>query len=196
MTPYELGLHFVLEHEGGFVDHPDDPGGATNHGISLRFLRDLPDGDIDGDGDVDADDIRSLTPAVAGKFYKARFWDKVGCDRLPPAVAVAVFDAAVNCGTSRAVRWLQEACNMMGAHLLVDGVSGSKTYAATVALGRDKGEPLALLCGLRRQEYYNALAGKKEFRTFHLGWTRRVSSLLQRIIEWPSQLKKETQPCI
>jgi len=185
MKPFELGLRFVLEHEGGFVDHPDDPGGATNHGISLRFLQGLPDGDIDGDGDVDADDIRSMTPAIAGGFYQARFWDKVGCDQLPPAVAVVIFDAAVNCGTSRAVRWLQEACNLLGADLLVDGVAGSKTYAAAMAFSRGKGESLALLCCIRRQEYYNTLAGKKRFRTFHLGWTRRVSSLSQTIIEWP-----------
>ena len=183
MRPYELGLNFVLDHEGGFVDHPDDPGGATNHGISLRFLKGLPDGDIDGDGDVDADDIRSLTPSRAGDFYRTRFWNHIGCDRLPPAVAVVVFDAAVNCGASRAVRWIQEACNMRGAALRVDGIAGSKTYAAARALSHGKGVALALACCIRRQEYYNALAGKRRFRRFHLGWTRRVSSLSQKIIE-------------
>jgi lysozyme family protein len=179
---FEKAVDFVLEHEGGFVDHPDDPGGATNFGVSLRWLRGQnPDAaDIDGDGDVDADDIRALTPDTAREFYRQKFWDATHCGQMPAPVGAAVFDSAVNCGPRRAVRFLQAAIRTIDPDmaLTVDGLMGPKTLEAVRLTSARKGyERLADAILWERQSYYNRLAGQKRFRTFHLGWTRRVCAL-------------------
>lgn len=182
MSPYDYAIGFVLAHEGGFVDHPDDPGGATNRGISLRFLRTQhPDAaDIDGDGDIDADDIRLLTEDDARDLYRSRFWDALRLDDLPGAVAAAVFDTAVNCGPGRAVRFLQAACNGLSDHLQLteDGALGPKTRRGVGIVADRFGEQqLAEAVLWARQDYYNRLAAESRFRPFHLGWSRRVSAL-------------------
>jgi len=87
-------LTFVLDREGGYVNNPADPGGETNYGISKRAYPNL--------------DIRGMTPELAGTIYKNDYWMPAGCDALPPAMALIVFDTAVNCGVSRATAWLHD----------------------------------------------------------------------------------------
>lgn len=92
-----LAFRFVHEVEAGLVDDPKDPGGITNFGVSLRFLRGAGI-DIDGDGEIDREDILKLTPEKAQAIYDAHFWKPAGCDALPDALSLAVYDCAVNQG--------------------------------------------------------------------------------------------------
>jgi lysozyme family protein len=176
---FEMAVRFCLRWEGGYVNHPADPGGATNFGITLNTLRGLPDPDLDGDGDVDADDVRALTVEQARVFYRERVWNALGLDGLPGPVGVAVFDAAVNCGARRAVVWLQQVCNAAGEDLACDGLAGPRTREAVrrVCDGRCGAEMLAVAHVLKRMAYYNRLAGDSRFRQFHLGWTNRAVEL-------------------
>lgn len=139
---FQLAHAFTARWEGGLSDHPSDPGGITNHGVSLRWVQDLArqareecrrlfrscDGcrerattrcgwhslDLDTDGDVDADDIRACTKAQAAALFRTHFWDKLSCKALPLPLAVALYDGAVNMGPARAVRQLQQAMNTTG----------------------------------------------------------------------------------
>lgn len=90
---FDTALAFVLAREGGLVDNPNDPGGLTNLGISQRQYPNV--------------DIRHLTVAQAGALYRRDYWLPAGCDRLPDAPALVVFDSAVNCGVPRALEWLR-----------------------------------------------------------------------------------------
>ena len=111
---FDLAIEKILRHEGGFVDHPSDPGGATHHGIPLRFLRatgEMAAHDADGDGDLDADDMWQLTRDQAVALYRKHFRDKHGYGRLPPGIGGKLFDLAVNMGPAHAHRLVQRACN-------------------------------------------------------------------------------------
>lgn len=139
---FSLAHAFTARWEGGLSDHPADPGGLTNHGVSFRWVQDLAreareeclrlgrscDGcvrpaagdcdwqalDLDMDGDVDADDIRACTKVQAAVLFRRHFWDKLACQRLPLPLAVCLYDGAVNMGPARAVRQLQQAMNQVG----------------------------------------------------------------------------------
>lgn len=169
---FERRLRFVLLKEGGFVDHRADPGGATNHGISLRYA--VSKGrvlDLDHDGDVDAADIRLITPAVAADLYRKDFWRPVRGDELPAPLDLVLFDAAVNCGVGRAVGWLQ-------THLGVrsDGDFGPRTLDALRQHLAQPGAlpPLVREMLARRISHHAALDDLPEFR---LGWSRRLAAL-------------------
>jgi lysozyme family protein len=180
---FNLAVAFVLKHEGGFVDDPDDPGGATNLGISLRWLRSVGEdlGDIDNDGDVDAGDIRALTPDKARALYFQKFWAEPGLDKLSGSVAVAAFDFAVNGGPRQAVKCLQEAHNALcSSTLACDGALGPKTIGAVEAFcSRPYGvERLADKYLFRRIGFYQNLVGKKpQFLKYLRGWNNRVLAL-------------------
>ena len=164
---FARAMGFVLRKEGGFVDHPSDPGGATNHGVSLRYAVRLGRLlDLDNDGDVDAADIRLVTPKIAGDLYRKDFWAPVNGSDLPPALAVVAFDAAVNCGAPRAARWLQAA---VGA--TQDGAIGPRTLAA--ARAADPRAAVAEMLALRMVHHAN----QPTIRDFGLGWFRRIAAL-------------------
>jgi hypothetical protein len=94
---FDLAQAFTEPAEGGLVDHPKDPGGLTNLGVSLRFLKD--EGiDIDGDGVISRADIYTMTPEKAKTVFSRAFWDKLQLDLLKPRTAIAVYDSAVNTG--------------------------------------------------------------------------------------------------
>lgn len=151
----------VLRHEGGYVNHPDDPGGATNLGITHQTLaawRGKP---------VTRDDVKGLSVAEAGTIYRARYWDAVRGDALPPGVDLAVFDLAVNSGPGRAAKMLQAVLGVPQ-----DGAIGPNTLAA---IGRAPG-PVTVIMDLcdARMRFLRALP---TWATFGKGWTRRVSEV-------------------
>ena len=153
-------LELVLAHEGGFVNDPRDPGGMTNLGVTKRAW------EAYAWRSVDEATMRGLTPAAVAPFYKTQYWDKVRGDALPSGVDCAVFDYAVNSGTSRAAKALQQA-----AGVLVDGAIGPATLAAVAKA--DPVDLVARICNLRQA----FLQGLATFDHFGKGWTRRVSEV-------------------
>ena len=151
----------VLRHEGGFVEHPRDPGGATKYGITLRTLRGWR-----GDDTLTTDDVRALTEQEAREIYLARYWNPIRGDELPPGVDLAVFDYAVNSGVRRAARELQAVVGVPQ-----DGAIGRVTLAAVRE--HDPSMVISNLCERRRA----FLRGLGTFPTFGRGWLRRVAAI-------------------
>lgn len=154
-------LVHVLRFEGGYSDHPRDPGGATNLGITRAVLEKWRG------RAVSKADVAALTEDEAATIYAANYWAAVAGDDLPAGIDLAVFDCAVNQGVGRAIRILQGALNMSGVAL--DGHMGPVTLrAATTA------NPEMLLDEImaRRMVAYGALT--KLFKVFGLGWSRRL----------------------
>lgn len=171
---FDRAVAIVLQHEGGLTDHPDDSGGITNFGISLRAamrMGSLADGD--GDGDVDAEDIRSLTVEQARAIYRALYWNVVRGDELPEGVDLAVFDWAVNAGPLRAARGLQRAVGVA-----VDGAVGPVTLRAVAAA--DPVVVVRKVCRLRLEH----LRGLKTWGVFGRGWGRRVAEVQEAAERW------------
>ena len=162
VSAFGAALAMVRRWEGGLVDHPRDPGGITRWGISLRFLRGLGL-DVNGDGVVNGQDVRDLSEAEVAELYRRHFWAMVSAELLPPGVALAVFDGAVNQGPGRARRWLQKA-----AGAKVDGKIGPKTLAAVRARGT---RAVLREFMVRRCLHYTGLGS---FAVFGLGWLRRI----------------------
>ncbi|WP_353474775.1 glycoside hydrolase family 108 protein [Salipiger sp. H15] len=155
---FETCQPWLLTHEGGFVNHPKDPGGATNQGITQRTydawrkVVGLP-----------SRDVRLLEAGERDAIYREQYWEKVWGDKLPAGVDYALYDFAVNSGPARAVRFVQE---LVGTQ--VDGVMGVRTLAAI--MDRDPAQLVVALCS-KRMRWMSTLS---TFSTFGTGWTRRV----------------------
>lgn len=162
---FPAALDAVLRHEGGFVDHPEDPGGATNKGITIGTLRRLGI-DVDGDGDSDLVDLKSLRRSDVERVYRTFYWDAVRADLLPSGLDYAVFDFAVNSGPERAASYLQR---ILGVQQ--DGDIGPKTLAALD--GTDAAALVHSLCDARMR-FLRTLNG---WRTFGRGWAKRVDEV-------------------
>jgi lysozyme family protein len=153
---FDKAILITLKHEGGFVNDPVDPGGATNWGMSIRFLtRDAGDGDGDGwldgdldhDGDIDVDDIKNMTVEQARKLYRIHFWDKYSYDSIIDfTVAARVFDMTVNMGPKQTGKIVQRALNECGQNVGVDGAIGKNTFAAINCT-----DPEILMAEIRQQ---------------------------------------------
>ena len=157
---FDLALRALLKHEGGFSNHPADPGGMTNLGVTKTVWEEWVG------HEVDEKTMRALTPEIVGPMYKAKYWDKIKGDDLPDGVDYAVFDAAVNSGPGRAAKWLQ-AC--VGVEQ--DGGIGPKTLQAVFAFGGDLVEDY----GKRRLSF---LMDLPHWATFGKGWSRRVAEVV------------------
>ncbi len=158
-----LRIHAPIEKwEGGFVDHPADPGGATNMGITLATLsrwRKRP---------VTKQEVRELTRDEARRIFHAWYFNPVGADRMPPPVALAVYNCAVMSGPDRSVRWLQELVNAQGQAIAVDGEFGPETMGA---VGRVEPRALANAHFARHVAFLRSLP---TFATFGDGWLNRL----------------------
>lgn len=146
----------IVAREGGWADDPDDPGGATNHGVTIGSLRRLRL-DLDGDGTVSKADLRRLTRAQAVDIFIDHYHRRPRIDTLPEALQPSVFDMQVNAG-SQAVRLLQRLLTDFGFACTVDGVIGPKTAAAARAGAMAAPDHLADAYGVARRNYYYALA--------------------------------------
>ncbi|MCX7645605.1 MAG: holin-associated N-acetylmuramidase [Rhodobacteraceae bacterium] len=146
----------ILAREGGYVNDPDDPGGATKHGVTIHTLRRLGI-DLTGDGRTTAEDVRRLTRAQAREIYLEHYFRRPGLGRLPEVLQASVFDMYVNAG-SNAIRVLQRLLNDMGETLTVDGVLGPMTLAAAHRAAEAAPHHIADAYGIARRNYYYALA--------------------------------------
>lgn len=155
---FAAALKHVLKFEGGYSNHPLDPGGATNLGITQKTLARFRG------RAVTKADVRALTQSEAAAIYRRYYWDAVSCDLMPNGIDVAVFDCAVNQGQARAKKLLQQA-----AKVATDGVLGPKTLGAVKVA-----KPDALLVEFMalRMRHYGLL--HRLFPTFGLGWSRRL----------------------
>lgn len=155
---FDQSFHKLLGHEGGYVDHPSDPGGATNWGVTQAVAR----------SNGYTGHMRDLPVEVAKQIYRRQYWDAIRADELPSGVRYAVFDAAVNSGPKQAVKWLQRAIGASD-----DGVIGSQTLTMARAAHPDfvsrrmLGDRLKFMTDL------------KTWQVFGRGWARRIAEMLQ-----------------
>jgi lysozyme family protein len=154
---YDHCLEMILHHEGGYVNHPKDPGGETNLGVTKRVWEEHGG----------TKDMKDLTVEDVAPIYKKSYWDRVKGDDLPSGLDLCVFDFGVNAGTGRAAKYLQ---SMIGT--VVDGGIGPNTLKALEAYVQIEGLSATIdIYQSNRQEYYEKLS---TFETFGRGWTRRV----------------------
>ena len=155
-------LKMLLHHEGGYVNHPKDPGGETNLGVTKRVYEKWGG----------TKDMKDLTVEDVAPIYKKEYWDRCKCDDLESGVDWVVFDWAVNSGTGRSAKAIQKIC---GASL--DGAIGPKTLAL---IGTQNTEyVIEEFCKIR-QDFYESL---KTFDTFGKGWTRRNKETTEKALE-------------
>lgn len=170
---YEAVLPLVLAHEGGYVNHPADPGGPTNKGVTQRIYDAYRTTKNESTRSV-----KSITAAEVKDIYRSRYWNLAGCDELPAGVDYCVFDYAVNSGVSKAIKDLQRAINSFAGNrvptlspLKIDGVAGEDTLkAAQLCSDADEEGIINSLCD-RRMAFLKSL---KTYKTFGTGWKRRV----------------------
>jgi len=149
----------LLAREGGFVNDPDDPGGPTNHGVTLGTLQGLGR-DVTGDGTIDIEDVRALTRAEAKAILLKNYHDKPRIPSLPEPLRGPVFDMYVNSGRT-AVTLLQQLLNDMGLKVAVDGIIGPATAAAATKAHAMAPEHLADAYGIARRNWYYALGDRR-----------------------------------
>ena len=167
----------ILEFEGGatYTDDPDDAGGPTKFGVALNFNRDvIPD--KNGDGRITAEDVKLLDKSDALGIFRTKYWDRNGCDALPPPLAFEYVDMVVNPGPGAAPKLLQRALRGLGADIAVDGRVGPRTLAAIDAFTlRDVITRLAD----ERILYYRS---RPKFWKYGRGWTRRATLCRDRAL--------------
>ncbi len=149
----------IVAREGGFVNDPDDPGGATKHGVTLGTLRRLGI-DVTRDSRIDVKDVKALTPGQAVEIYLEHYFKAPGIGALPEVVQASVFDMYVNAG-GNAVKILQRLLTDMGFPCEVDGEIGPATIRAAQMAHDAAPEHLADAYGIARRNYYYALADKR-----------------------------------
>jgi lysozyme family protein len=164
---FETCLALMLAHEGGYSDHPKDPGGRTNLGVTQRVWEEWTG------HEVDEKQMRALTPETVAPLYRRKYWDACRADELLDGVDYAVFDVAVNSGVGRAVKLLQ---SCVGA--TPDGGFGSITMALTKKAEQDPKALIELYCA-KRLEFLQSL---KTFETFGRGWSRRVAEVKDKAL--------------
>ena len=148
----------LLKHEGGYVNHKDDKGGATRYGVTEAVAREVGYRGV----------MNELPLDLAQRIYKDRYWDAVQAEQLPADVRYIVFDGAVNSGVAQAAKWLQRACGVKD-----DGVIGPQTIRAANALHPE---------GLKRKmlaQRLRFMATLANWPAFGRGWANRIADLLE-----------------
>tara|TARA_R100000773_G_scaffold12089_1_gene11153 strand:+ start:576 stop:1088 length:513 start_codon:yes stop_codon:yes gene_type:complete len=150
-------LEMVLKHEGGFVDHPEDPGGATNKGITHKTYSDFLGRPLE-----DVSELKNIPDEHVQQIYKDGYWNRVKADQLSSGVDFCIFDWAVNSGPGRAAKALQKT-----VMVTQDGAIGPMTLAA---VEEELPEEIIEKITKEREEFYRSL---RTFDTFGKGWLRR-----------------------
>lgn len=164
---FQKKLDLVLRWEGGYVNHPKDPGGATNLGVTQKTLSSWLG------RPASIAEVKALTPVKVSPIYKKQYWDKVAGDDLPEGLDYAVFDYAVNSGPSKAIKDLQKVLGVAA-----DGIIGINTLRAVE--GRNPADLIVKLCDLRMA----FLRRLKTWKTFGKGWERRVNGVRQEALDF------------
>lgn len=157
---WKRSFELMLKSEGSFVNHPQDPGGMTNLGVTKRVWEQWVG------RESNEKEMRSLTPAMVEPLYKRKYWDACRCDDLPEGLDYLVFDFAVNAGPGRSIKILQTAVGTTP-----DGIIGPKTLAAVRAV-----DPHELIekFSVAKTQFYESLP---TFPTFGRGWLNRVADV-------------------
>ena len=167
---FESSLKHLLAHEGGWSDHPADPGGATMKGVTLQVFREFK-----RNPHITKEELRNISDEDLATIYKKRYWDAVRADELLSGVDYAVFDCAVNSGPGRAIKILQ-AC----VGTTPDGGFGSVTMAAVAQFQGDVAKTLVKEYCEKRLDFLKSL---KTFEVFGKGWERRVNEVEKTALE-------------
>lgn len=167
---FESSLKHLLAHEGGWSDHPADPGGATMKGVTLQVFREFK-----RNPHITKEELRNISDEDLATIYKKRYWDAVRADELLSGVDYAVFDCAVNSGPGRAIKVLQ-AC----VGTTPDGGFGSVTMAAVAQFQGDVAKTLVKEYCEKRLDFLKSL---KTFEVFGKGWERRVNEVEKTALE-------------
>lgn len=176
-SSFEAALARVLRHEGGFSNHPADPGGPTQQGVTQRVYDAFR-----ARAGQSVRSVRLLDEAELRTIYRRQYWDAVRGDDLPPGLDYAVFDAAVNSGPAQAAKWLQRA---VGAD--VDGQVGALTLAAVAA-----GDPAKIAADVCTQRLA-MLRTLKTWPVFGKGWGRRVAEVRRVAVALASGAQPEAE---
>jgi lysozyme family protein len=173
MKGLDDALEYLLAEEGGWSNHPADTGGATMFGVTqgtydaYRLAKSLK-----------KQTVRNITQAEAREIYDVNYWRAAGCDRLPWPISYMTFDAAVNSGPSRAVRWTQEGLGQKS-----DGKIGPLSIeAANQAVDRGQGSLLLAIVDKRAEFLARLVQSKTSQSVFLLGWWRRTLRVLGRAL--------------
>ena len=174
----------IVTREGGFVNDPSDPGGATKFGVTIHTMRRLGL-DLTGDGQVSEADVRALSRDQAVEIFLEHYYRRPGLAALPEVLQPSVFDLSVNAG-GNAIRVLQRLLNDMDFDLVVDGVLGPQTLRAAHAAATSAPEALANAYAIARRDYYYALADRHPASRRYArrrdggkgGWILRAESFL------------------
>lgn len=163
---YVTCLEMILHHEGGYVNHPKDPGGETNLGVTKRVYEDFGG----------TKDMKDLVREDVEPIYKKNYWDRLKGDSLPTGLDLCVFDFGVNAGTGRSAKYLQR---MIGT--VADGGIGPNTLKCLDEYIEENGlEDTIRNFQSARQKYYESLS---TFETFGRGWTRRVDETTEAALD-------------
>jgi len=171
ITEFKDIVTAAIAREGGFVNHPDDRGGATNYGVTISVLK-RHGIDVDGDGDIDADDVKALPLKKAFDIYLQDYWKPGKCNRVPANLREFYFDMCINHGVRNAVWILQGAAIADGQQILHDGVIGPQTLNAVKYLDLER------LVAQRVLFYANIVLEDPSQKTFWLGWFNRATEFL------------------
>lgn len=174
----------IVRREGGYVNDPDDPGGATKYGVTIHTLRRLGL-DLTGDGQVSQDDVRALSEDDALRIFVDHYFRRPGIGHLPEPLRPSVFDMYVNAG-SNAVKILQRLLPRFGHVVAVDGQIGPQTIAAAQAAAAAAPAHIADAYGIARRNYYYDLADRRPASRKYArsrgggkgGWIRRAEEFI------------------
>ncbi len=174
----------IVVREGGYVNDPDDPGGATKYGVTIHTMRRLGL-DLDHDGDVDASDVKALSRAQAVDIFVTHYFDRPKIVQLPESLHATVFDMYVNAG-GNAIKILQRLLIDMGHRVTVDGALGPQSIGAAHAACKRAPGHFADAYGIARRNYYFRIADRRPASRKYArtrkggkgGWIRRAEEFI------------------